>query len=60
MSLRFMFSNPSDHGRTGRKSVFGKPDKTARAASRRSESYRIASTDRKPKRGSGLFGRSAR
>ncbi|MFE0774167.1 hypothetical protein [Streptomyces sp. NPDC058861] len=57
MSLRFMFSNPSDHGSTGGKSVFGKPDKTVGAASRRGESYRFSGSNSKPKIGGGLFGR---
>ncbi|MEU9415969.1 hypothetical protein [Streptomyces sp. NPDC048272] len=55
MSLRFLFSNPSDHGSTGRKSIFGKPDRTARDAANRGEGFRI--TGRDTSKRSGWLGR---
>ncbi|MFB7836095.1 hypothetical protein [Streptomyces sp. NPDC056056] len=49
---RFIFGEPERHGSSGsRKSVFGKPDRTAKAASARGETFRISGRVPKPKRG---------
>ncbi|PVD04433.1 hypothetical protein [Streptomyces sp. CS014] len=55
MKLNFNFSSPRSHGSTGGNSM-GRPEKSARSASKKGESYRVhglPSTD-KPR---GLFGR---
>ncbi|WP_327309834.1 hypothetical protein OG730_41865 (plasmid) [Streptomyces sp. NBC_01298] len=52
--LRFLFSEPERHGSTrGKRSVFKKPDRSARAASARGEAFRISGRTSKPKRGWG-------
>ncbi|MEV6676321.1 hypothetical protein AB0N09_05550 [Streptomyces erythrochromogenes] len=49
--LRFIFGEPERHGSSGsRKSVFGRPDRTAKAASARGETFRISGRASKTKR----------